>query len=54
VCGAQEGGGNHARKRRVAGHVRALLSRADATTQEVRSLHAFCKAIEAAMVDDKL
>lgn len=27
------GGGAHARKRRVAGHVRALLSRADATTQ---------------------
>lgn len=29
------GGGAHARKRRVAGHVRALLSRADATTQVV-------------------
>ena len=27
------GGGAHARKRRVAGHMRALLSRADATTQ---------------------
>ena len=29
------GGGAHARKRRVAGHMRALLSRADATTQVV-------------------
>ena len=29
------GGGAHARKRRVAGHVRALLTRADATTQVV-------------------
>ena len=43
------GGGpksNHGRIRRPAGHLRALLSRSQATTREVRSLHGVLKELE--------
>ncbi|KAK9804369.1 hypothetical protein WJX72_009533 [[Myrmecia] bisecta] len=43
-AGTTGGQGNHARKRTVADHVRSLLQRGRATTQEVRVLHGLCSA----------
>jgi tRNA/rRNA methyltransferase len=43
------GGGdksNHGRKRKPAGHLRALLARSQASTQEVRALHGILKQLE--------
>lgn len=43
------GGGdksNHGRKRKPAGHLRAVLSRSQATTAEVRALHGVLKELE--------
>jgi hypothetical protein len=37
--------GNHGRKRLPLGHLRALLLRAGATSQEVRSLHGLASAL---------
>ncbi|KAK9849125.1 hypothetical protein WJX84_010183 [Apatococcus fuscideae] len=42
VAGGQ---GNHGRKRRTAGHLRAILSRSQATKQEVQAMHGLAKAI---------
>lgn len=39
------GTGSHGRKRRTAGHVKAVLSRAQVTVQEVRVLHGLCSAL---------
>lgn len=43
------GGGdksNHGRRRRPAGHLRALLARSQATTSEVRAMHGILKELE--------
>ncbi|KAK9819025.1 hypothetical protein WJX74_006576 [Apatococcus lobatus] len=42
VAGGQ---GNHGRKRRTAGHLRAILSRAQATKQEVQAMHGLANAV---------
>lgn len=39
------GTGSHGRKRRTAGHVKAVLSRAQVTVQELRVLHGLCSAL---------
>lgn len=41
-----KGGTSHGRKPTEVGHARAVLSRAGASTQEVRALHTLCKALE--------
>ena len=51
------GGGdksNHGRKRRPVGHLRALLSRSQASTAEIRALHGVLKEIERSTKSDQL